>query len=287
MFKKLRNLRQVHPYITFSAGTAFLGVAALLVSVHVQTISEVTHVSVPLVAKLPQLERRAKVLHQQVELTQLQATRTGSQQEKVEVYALPEETDISRLIATFEVMRDALATRGLLSDMSDLTISEPVENEDGSTVRTVSVEFTVHEDGMKTINLLVRLAGLLSVGDALSDEERELLVDRIEQESPTGIIALEQFLSIDLLRYIEEPKTFEKQLEKSFTSQTFHTTFNHVLRTSVLYDAKVLLGDGVGHTLKTYKLWPLQMMAVDEISLTPGSAPKWYKMGLTVSVFSA
>lgn len=288
MFKKLLQNRHAHPYLHVGGGVTFLLIATVLVSKHITTISTVRDVSVPIVAKLPQLERRLDVLKQQVEISQLHsATKTGSQQEKVEVYALPEQTDVSRLIAFFEVLRDVLERRGHLSHMSDVTISDAQESDVGGLAQTLSVEFVVHEDGVKTIMLLTRLAGLLTVGDVLTDDQRTLLLHRIEQENPAGIIALEQFLSVDLMWYIEEPKTFEQQLKKSFSSDILRTTFDHVVRTSLLYDAKIVLGSDLGEVLRSYKLWPLQMMVLQEASLKAGSAPGWHRLGLTVLVFSA
>ena len=264
-----------------------MGVSALLISMHVHTISQVRDVSVPIVAALPQLEHRLHALQEQVELTELQsATRAGSPQEKVEVYALPKETNVSRLVATFEVIRDVLSRDGSLADMSEINVSEPEDGDDGSQVRHVSVEFAVHEHGLKSILLVVRLAGLLTVGDLLTEQELALLVDRVEQDNPAGIVALEQFLSVDVLRYAEDPKTYEEQLKRSFSTSTFLNAFENVVRTSMLYDAKILLGSDLGQVLQGYKLWPMQIMALDEVSVTPGNAPKWYKLGVTVSVFS-
>lgn len=260
--------------------------SVLLISLHIRTVSEIRDVSVPIVAQLPQLEYHLSALREQVELAELHSATRSSKQERVEVYALPKQTDISRLVATFEVIRDALYRNGLLAHMSEIDISEPQEQEDGVSTRTVSVEFAVHEDGLKTIMLITQLAGLLSVGDVLTEEEINLLVHRVEQENPSGIIALEQFLSTDLLRYIEEPRTYEEQLKRSFSTATFLNAFENVIRTSLLYDAKRLLGSDLGEALRSYKLWPMQIMALDTVLVEPGTAPKWYKLGLEASVFS-
>jgi hypothetical protein len=262
--------------------------SGLLIAAHITTIVEVRDVAVPIVSELPRLERRLRALEQQIELTQLHAaTRIGSQQEKVEVYAFPEETDVSRLIATFEIVRETLKREGMLSSMSDIDIGEPKNREDGSTSRSLSAEFTVHEDGLKTILLLVRLAGLLTVGDVLSEDELQLLVDRVEQENPAGIVALEQFLAADLLKYAESPKVYEEQLKRSFGSTTFLNAFQNVLRTSLLRDVRILLlHSDLGEILRSYKLWPLQIMAVEEVSISPGSSPKWHSLKLSVLVFS-
>ncbi|MDA0375816.1 MAG: hypothetical protein O3A80_00705 [bacterium] len=283
-FRRLANL---HPILLFGVGSCMMVITGALLYAHIHTIIQVRDISVPIVGQLPQMERRLAALTQQMELTELYSvTRMGSQQEKIEVYALPEETNVSRIVATFEVIRDVLTRDGLLAEMSDLSISEPLKSEDGSMSRTVSVEFAAHEDGLKTIMLLVQLSGLLTIGDVLTAQEIDLLVDRIEQENPSGIVALEQFLSADLLRYAENPKTYEEQLRRSFSSATFLNLFENVLRTSLLREVKNLLHSDLGEILSGYKLWPLQLMVVEEVSMKSGDAPKWQRLRLTLLVFS-
>lgn len=288
MPKLLSKFRHCHPIISFSAGAGLMVLSAFLILAHVKTIIEVRDISIPIVGQLPMLERRLRALTEQIELTQLHAaTRVGSQQEKVEVYALPEETDVSRLIATFEIIREVLARDGVLSSMSEITMDEEVEHEDGSRSQSLSVEFAVHDDGMQKILLVVRLAGLLTVGDVLTQEEIALLVDRVEQENPSGIIALEQFLSADLLKYSEDPKSYEEQLKRSFSSTTFANALENVLRVSLLRDVRKILQSDLGEILQGYKLWPMQIMALQKVTILPGNAPGWQRLGLTVEVFSA
>ena len=265
----------------------FAALAVVLITLHIRTIVEVRDVSVPIVGKLPMLEQRLQALKAQMELTELHAvSQVGSSEEQIEMYALPKEPNISRLIATFEVIRDVLKRDNLLSAMSDITISDPEEGPEGSKIRRVSVEFAVHEDGLRTIPLIVRLAGLMTVGDVLTEEEINLLVDRIEEENPAGIVSLEQFLSADLLGYAEDPKTYEEQIKRSFSGDGFLNAFENVLRTSLLYDVKRFLQSDLGTVLRGYKLWPMQIMALQEVSIHPGNAPRWHKLGITALLFS-
>lgn len=288
MFKRLRNVARLHPTLLLGAGAGLMVVAAMLISAHISTIITIRDFSVPIVSELPKLERRLSLLQEQVELSQLHAAvRIGSQQEKVEVYALPEETNVSKVVATFEVISDVLKRDGVLDSMQDLTIEGPMALEDGGAKHTVATEFVIHEDGMKTVMLLIELSGLLTIGDVLTEEEVGLLVQRIEEENPSGIVALEQFLSADLLKYVKDSKTYEEQLKRSFSSTAFLKTFKNILRTSLLKDTKNLLRSDLGQVLVDYKLWPMQMMAIEEVSIAPGSAPKWHRLGLTLSVFHA
>ena len=274
------NLWATNPRRQLFCGTVLLSLSVCLMVAHISTLAQVREESVPLVGQLPSLERKLTVLEQQIELTELEgATRLGSVQEKIEVFALPEETDVSRVVALFEVIRDVLKHNGYLADMNGLQISS-----DG---REASTEFIVHEQGMRTINLLIHTSGLLTIGDLLSEEELALLLQRIEEEHPAGLIALEQFLSADILRYAEDPKTYEEQLKKSFTSTALLSVFENLVNTSVLNDIKTLLRGDMAQSLQKLKLWPLQMMGVKEVSLSRGSAAKWYKIGLTLELFQA
>lgn len=287
MLSKLHTIARQHPLALFASACGLTAVSSMLMLAHIHTIITVRDVSVPIVGQLPQLERKLSALTEQMELSELhEATRVGSQQEKVEVYALPKKTDLSRLIATFEVIRDVLARDGLLASMSELSIGDLEVREDGSTARTLSSEFAIHEDGMATLMLLVRLSGLMTVGDVLTEEEIALLIDRIEQENPSGIVALEQFLAADIMKYAENPKAYEEQLKRSFSSTMFMNAFENVLRTSLLRNVKQVLHSDMGEILQSYKLWPMQMMAVEEVSLQPGASPRWYRLGLTLLVFS-
>ena len=281
------RLRHSSTALHASGGALFLILSAVLIFAHVHTIMEASTVSVPLVSKIPLLERRLGSLEQQIELTQLHAAvRTGSQQETVEVYALPQDTDVARLVSTFEVIRDALQRQGMLSRMSDIDIGDPSPDETGAMTRTLSVDFSVSDEGLKTVMLLVRLAGLLTVGDALTSDEVALLVDRTEKENPSGIIALEQFLSADLLRYSGNPKAYEEQVKRSFGNTTFVNAFDNVLRTSLLRDIREILQSDLGEILQNYRLWPMQMMTVQNVSIVPGSASGWQKLSLKARVYS-
>lgn len=262
------------------------GVVILIVA-HISVIMNIRDFSVPVVGQLPQLERRLHALTEQAELTELHAAvRTGSQSEKVAMFALPSEMDMTRFIATFEVISDVFKRDGVLASMDEIEVSEP-EQEDDATVRTVTTELVLRDDGLKNLLLLIQISGLLTVGDLLTEEESTLLVDRIEQENPSGIVALEQFLSADLLQYAKNPKTYEEQLKRSFTSTVLLNALENVLRTSLLYDVKHLLRSEVGEILDGYKLWPMQSMAVREIALEPGTEPNWFTVNLTLDVFSA
>ncbi|MBM3230906.1 hypothetical protein FJZ28_01105 [Candidatus Peregrinibacteria bacterium] len=279
---------QLHPVLCYLSGAGLLSIAALLMVLHVNTISRVRDVSVPIVSEIPQLERRLALLQEQTELTELHAaTIVGSPEEHIRIFALPEQTDLGRLMAVFDVVREVYGREGTLTEMSDIVMGDAVDKGNGLRAQTVSLEFIAHEDAMRSVLLLIRLAGLMTVGDALSEQERALLLQAVETENPAGIIALEEFLSVQLQDFAENPKLYEDQLLRSFSTPAFLNTFHAAIRSSLLREAQELLSSDLGGVLVRYKLWPLQIMTVDTVSLRPGSAPKWHRIGLQFTVFTA
>lgn len=280
---QLSRLQQAGCYLF---GTGMLSLSAFLMVQHAQIILEVKDISVPLVAELPQLERRVEVLSEQLELTELSAaTRVGSKAENVAMYALPAQLEQQKFLAVFEVLRELLERDGLLADMSSVELSEDITLDNGAVANDATLQLTIHNTGLQQLLLLVRVAGLITTGDAFTSEELNLLIDRIETENPTGLVALEHFLAVNLLDYAKDPKVHEEQLRRSFGSSTFVTSLQSLVRQSLLHDVKTVLGADIGRALDNYKLWPLQMMDIQELSVEPGAAPEWYSVQLKVRVY--
>ena len=276
-----------HPAIAMIVGITFLSCSAVLLYEHARMIGEVQSVSVPLVAELPNLERTSALLKEQAELSELEAsTRVGSQMERVRTYVLPAKADLDRVIATFELLRETLQSQGTLSRMSDLTFGEHTERGDALRTQPLRVEFAVQEEGLRDIAVLLQLTGLMMVGDALTNEEKAILLDRTESENPAGIVALEQFLSTDLLSYAQNPKLSEERLLRSFTSTMFVQSLQDITRTSFLRDITRVLGGTLGSHFDRQQLWPLQMLTVEEATITPGSAEGWYNLSLKLLVYT-
>jgi len=274
-----------HPALHISVGTGLLAISGVLLYGHAQAIAETRTVSVPLLAELPTLERTVSVLKEQSELSELESiTRVGSQMERVRTYILPDKSDLDRIIAVFEILRETLSKRQVLSKMSDITFEDQFTREDGSLVRPLNVTFAVHESALHDIAALLRLSGLMTVGDALTQEEIAILLERTEAENPSGVVAVEHFLSTDLLSYAQNTRLAEERLLRSFTSTTFVQSLQNVTRTSLLRDAAEVLGGDIGTELSRYELWPLQMLSVDSSTIQPGSAEGWYTVSFRVLV---
>ncbi|MFH1671113.1 MAG: hypothetical protein ABIA92_06075 [Patescibacteria group bacterium] len=268
-------------------GALLLAVSGSLMLEHIKVLEDVKNVSVPLVAQLSELEYRETALREQVEISQIHAAvQVGSIGEKLDMYVLPTETDLDRLVAVFDLLFEVLSRHNLASGMSDIEIGEAVTiNEGDVRARPLTVRFAAHEEGASEILHLIQLAGLLTVGDALSDDEVSLLFRSTEDENPAGIVALEQFLSLDLLRYARDVRAYEEQLKRSFTSEAFSQTLQSVTQGSKLRDARRLFEGDFGAKLDDAHLWPLQFLTVQEVELKEGSAEGWYRLSLELLVW--
>lgn len=269
-----------NPAVAFTGGTALLILSGVLLYAHATTLEQVSGVSVPLAAELPQLERTDAILKEQVELAELESASTvGSIQERVRMYILPEQTNLDRVVATFEVMRNVLEKRGALGRMSELTFGDR-QNES----QPLSVSFTVDKSGMQDIIALVRLSGIMTIADALKPEELDLLIEHTEAENPAGIVAVEQFLSTDLLSYAQNPRVAEDRLLRSFSSTQFVQTLQSITHTSLLQDAIRILSGDMSREFDRYQLWPVQFMSLDNISIVPGSVSGWFTLTLELQL---
>jgi len=280
-------LRRAHPILALIAGALSLALSISLIIKHVEVVREVKEVAVPLVATLPAMEKHLTVLKEQVELSELnRATEVGSIGERLNVYVLPRETDLQRLISTIELLELTLKKQNQLSQASDIIIGEPRPYGSEPTVssRPLTVSFAANEEGMQQILLFTQLAGLLTVGDALADDEIALLYASLEEENPVGIVSLEQFLSLDLLRYARDSHAAEDQLQRSLPSPAFGSALKSVTKSSLLLSAqRVLLGD-FGRQIEEKRLWPVQFLLPQWFSVEAGGAPGWYKVSLQLSV---
>jgi hypothetical protein len=274
----------LHTVALYAAAVAMLTASGGLLTAHALIIREVRDVSVPLLSDLPTLERRLSVLKEQVERSELEEELSvGSLGEKLSVYVLPESTDVDRVVSIFDQLEQTLDRGGLLSGARDITIDDAEDyTVEGIRARRLHTSFAAHDTGIAQVMTLVRLAGLLTVGDALMDEELQLLFQASEEENPAGIVALEQFLSLDLLSYTRDARAHEDNLRRSYSSPAFEQVLQGVLQSSLLRDARELFQGDFGRSLSERRLWPVQFMVLDSIKLQPGSVEGWHNVELTV-----
>jgi hypothetical protein len=276
-----------HPGFTLPVSAALIALSGVLVFVHAVTIRQVKEVGLPAALTLPQMEQRLMLLKDQVEASQLQETmRSGSAQEQLHVHVLPANIDLERLLATFDILHDALRQDALLFSMSPIQVGEPspLPGHDGLRGVPVSFEAEVSQEGMDKLLLLLRLSGDLTVSDALNPGELTALINLTEQENPAALTVLEQFLGTDLLRYSRESASYENQVLRSLTSETFEAQFRQIVDHSALAKAKYLYGGSIGTLLERHNLWPAQMLGIEHLDVTP-LAGGHFRLSLALQAF--
>ncbi len=260
----------------FGGGAALLVVSGFLVSAHLRFLTQVREGTLPLASEVPPLEQRLALLHQQLELTDLQASlQSGSPEEKLHAYVLPEKTDLARLLGFFDVTRALLERGKMARAFSAIEIGDavPVEGSgeaDGKATllrQAVTFHATLSPEGTQRLLDTLALTGLLTVGDTLTQEETDRLFLLTESENYAGIVAVEKFLGTDLASYAREPRPAEDQLLKAFSSERFLQEFRSLLSQTRLKSAREILGGDSGAAYDKAKVWPVQLLTQDRVSV--------------------
>ncbi|MDD5041394.1 MAG: hypothetical protein PHX87_02295 [Candidatus Peribacteraceae bacterium] len=273
------------PLVLAFAGVFSLTLAVPILTAHIQEVKTVRETALPLLASLPPLERRLSLLKEQVEVSELDAAlKTGSQLERVRVSVLPAEADIPRALATLELLRSHLEDQGAIGSLSPIEVGKERPYGDGLAAVPLTFQLSARTDGLKRVLSFVRLAGLVTVGDALTTAEKNALIRATEEENPAGIVMLEQFFAADLFGYAEEPRPVEEQLKRSLQSEGFMTAFEQAVGTSLLKDAKEFFQGPIGPAIARMHLWPMEFLAIDRLEFKPGSAPDWYRLTVSLSL---
>lgn len=245
-----------------AAAFALIAGSGMLLWMHSVSVREMREIGLPAALALPRIEKRMEILKEQNEIAELQASlRGGSEEERLHVYVLPAEEDIDRLLATFDVLFSYLEQKRLLHTVSAVEVGEQAPVSEGLSALPVSFEATVTRPGMEDLLLFTELSGLLTVSDALTQEDIDALLALTEQENPASVAALEHFLATDLLRYAEEPRPYEEQLRKSF-SPAAEETLRVLLDAESLRRARDLFG-AMAPVLRQQNLWPLRLLTVE------------------------
>jgi hypothetical protein len=266
----LASLRRLaaHPLSLSAVLGVTLGLCGYVVFVQVAAVRQLKQEAIPLLSTLPDLSDRLAALSEQVELMELQRLlSTGNQDEVIRAYVLPDEPDLDRLLSLLDALTGRLRVEGKLSVVEPIRVGDAREVDLGDAsvgVLPVELAVTVTESGKDDLLAMLRLSGLLTVSDALRPAEITMLLQLTERENPAGIAALEQhFLSVDLLRYARETKSFEERLTASFPSPEFADAFAAARGSSTLSDARRLLGGAFGDELHASGSWPMRLLEVE------------------------
>lgn len=282
------NARLLAAIGALTGGVSILTFSALLLQSHFAVLKDVQEYALPLAADIPPLERRLKILREQVELSELQASLRGnSAEEKLHVHVLPQGNDLKRMLTFLERTQTFLERRSLASSFAPIEIDEPedVRGLDGLRSRSVRFGGVFSRDGRRQLHSILNMSGLLTVGDALSPEDIRGLFALMESQKYAGIVPVENFLSADLLGYVQNPTLHDRRLAQALSSDDVLASFKELLHSSRLEEAKDLLASDLGRTLVAQKLWPVQFLTIEKESLEPLPDGR-EKVDITVKAYS-
>lgn len=253
---------------TLIASSALLCASAALIASHAVAVRGMKQTGLPSAMRIPSIEQRIAVLRQQAEVAELRASLSGGmQQELLHAYVLPSDHELERLLGTFDVLFSHLEQSGGARSISAVTVGEDVAT-DSAGIKALPVSFNADmtERGFDTLMLAIRVSGLFTVSDLLEPSDIKQLLRLTEQENPSSINALEEFLASDLLRYAENPGEVEDRLMLSFSSAVFEQSFRALMDASRVREAVDLLAELQG-TLRANRLWPMRLLTVDHVDV--------------------
>lgn len=241
---------------------------AFLLRAHAVSVEEMRSIGLPAALAVPVIEKRLQILAEQNEVAELQSVlQTGGAKEFIGLYLLPEEDDIKRLLAMFDLLFGELEQKGQLSHFSSITVGTRVLT-DVKDVEALPLSFDVHvtQEGLSEFLRFIDLSGLLTVSNALEKQGIDRLLALTEEDNPASVIALEQFLGTDLLRYSEDPALYEGQLSKAYASPLFAHTFRDVLQAPRMRYAREML-QAFAPALRSQNLWPVRLLTIESVTV--------------------
>lgn len=241
--------------LTLVGGALFVASCGLTAS-HVLAIRNMRDDGFRVAAAVQPLQRRKAVLREQADIAKLQASARGeTYRELYDLYVLPQQPDLPRVLASLETLLTHLRRQGVVRSIEKMEIVDPDAG-------TITLDVRLSAGGMETLLDLFDLSGVLTVSDVLSASERSALLNLTEEENPAVIAALEQFLSTDFLQYAADPDRQEARLVQSVSGDRFESEFDDLLAASRLRafarTADVLTS---AHT----SLWPLPLFTVERV----------------------
>lgn len=276
----------------FVSGSALLGLSVVLLQSHVAALRTMQEQALPLAVHASELEKRVDLLHRQVEASALAAdARVGSQEERLHMYVLPAPSSSDRTITLLNGLFDILRQHDDARDVSAIQVGDAVPltlsgtEVHNFTSRTISFSLTMRESGARDLAHFLAFTGLLNVQDLLTSKQLQDLFALTENESPTGIVSLGQFLSVDLLTYLREPRGFDERFLASFSSNAFSELLHQIQASQTFRNASEMAKGPVGDFLAQQKLWPMPFLAVHAVTMEQGN-DGWVRLEFVLDAVS-
>ncbi len=277
----------------FSSLTAFiLGLSAIaasgvLLTLHASVIRDVQEQGLPAAVTIPPLEKRLQILKSQIEVSELQqAVSQGSSDEVVSAFVLTATPDTDRVLTLLTVLHDHFKKAGQLRSFSPVQTlpDEPLPAIAGVTAHPFLIEAEVTEEGLTKLLTFLRLSGLLTISDALSNTEIQKLLAMTEQQDPSSVAVIEHFLSVPVLRYALDPRPYDQEVMRAFTGETAQL-FSEFTAHSDLAQIRDFFSGEFGRVLVQQHLWPVRFLTADRMTVTALDG-EWRKVSMEVRAYS-
>lgn len=256
--------------------SAFVGIV-YLTNMHIRFIAEARSVSIPLLASISTLEREQQVVQEQLELAQLESLdRTTQLQEQVQTYVLDSEQQTTR---TVQVLETFIAAS---SEANTLQLRSPLRMGEAHGATTFSLQADMHRSAWQDLQALLELSGKHTVYDALTTQQRALLIQQTESLSPEAILELEDFFAVPLSEFIQNTDAYIQTLLRSFSGKQFESMLQTVLQSGPIAGVITLADSTTQAALQAKNAWPYPLMQVHTLSLTPSSVKDWQTVSITV-----
>lgn len=260
-------LRRLSLGAQVSLSLSLLTLSAVLISAHSTSVRDMRDIGLPAAVELPHLQHRANVLAQQAEVATVQSLlRGGAAEELMRLYVVPDSEDLTRVLTTLDTLSQFQLQHRKMSHIEPIRVDEAVQESDAFTATPIHIEADMTEDGLAELLLFIRISGMQTIADTLSANDQKQLLSLTEEENPAAIIALEQFLSIDLLRELRDPKPFRDALLRSFSSTDRAEQVRGILDQSSLGRVHALLSGALIERLVEAKVWPIRLMRLAAIT---------------------
>lgn len=276
------------PAVLWAASLALLALSGLQLRDQAAAVRAAKTHFLPIAAEIPALERRLRVLRQETEVGQLQAQlRTGSSEEKMRLYALPEGTGAPRALQLLDLLRDTLTTRSTLRTLSQVQVTDaaPPQELPDVAVRRLAFTATLNEEGLQSVLKTLSITGLVTVADALTSEQRRELTLAAERQNPASISSLGQFFATDLFTYARDPRAPEQRLLAAIPAEEFAAILRRAVASSQLKDAQQVLQGFVGDALFKEKLWPLPLLTLASLTVERGEEAGWVRASFVLQSY--
>jgi hypothetical protein len=253
---------------------------------HMKAMTTALSLSTPLVQEIPSLEKKALLLQEQVELSELtSAIQPNVLREYVYAYVLPQEVDIDRTLSFLDIIREHFTALGVLQDMSSVEFGQKeITNDDVSFVPII-FSLSLQKEAVAQIVSLFDMAGVITIADLFSHEELQAIVDPLEAKNSAGITHLEKFVSTDLRTYVSDKKATVAALRRAYGGEELTQFLQTIDQSNEMKKVQRAFSNNFASVLQEHALWPLPLLTIDSLQFATTDDPDTVRLNFAVRMY--